>query len=178
MSLIVDKRKSSQYLIAPNEHCRPVGSRPVLLQWVCIEQALRIQIAPRGAAPELREIMGIELHQVLNYWRLRRRGARDRYHGLIFDAWVHHVGLCPTPAVGAAHYTVGGRTRMLPVRGARGRKGLTVKVLISVLLAACLSGCLGNGGNIPHEDSEGATPHNEGAPLWHDGTPPPCVIRN
>lgn len=52
-----------------------------------------------------------------------------------------------------------------------------MKLLMTILLAACVGGCLGNGGNIPHEDSEGATPHNEGAPLCHDGTPPPCVIR-
>jgi hypothetical protein len=60
---------------------------------------------------------------------------------------------------------------------ARRRKGLTVKI-IALLLAACLTGCLGNGGNIPHEDSQGSTPHNEGAPLCRDGTPPPCVIRD
>jgi hypothetical protein len=88
------------------------------------------------------------------------------------------VGLCLTPAVGAGHYTEGRPTRMLPAEGARRRKGMAMKVLMSVLLAACLTGCLGIGGNIPHEDSEGATPHNEGAPLCHDGTPPPCVIRN
>lgn len=55
---------------------------------------------------------------------------------------------------------------------------MTMKLLMTVLLAACVAGCLGNGGNVPHEDSEGSTPHNEGAPLCHDGTPPPCVIRN
>lgn len=53
-----------------------------------------------------------------------------------------------------------------------------MKLLMTTLLAACVTACLGNGGNIPHADSEGATPHNEGAPLCHDGTPPPCVIRN
>jgi hypothetical protein len=53
-----------------------------------------------------------------------------------------------------------------------------MRLIIAVLLAVCMNGCLGNGGNIPHEDSEGVTPHNEGAPLCHDGTPPPCVIRN
>ena len=53
-----------------------------------------------------------------------------------------------------------------------------MKLIVTILLAACVTGCLGNGGNIPHEDSEGATPHNEGAPLCRDGTPPPCVIRN
>jgi hypothetical protein len=53
-----------------------------------------------------------------------------------------------------------------------------MKLLMTILLGACVTGCLGNGGNIPHEDSEGTTPHNEGAPLCHDGTPPPCVIRN
>ncbi|HEY2675725.1 MAG TPA: hypothetical protein VGI65_02075 [Steroidobacteraceae bacterium] len=58
-------------------------------------------------------------------------------------------------------------------------KGAIVKRLSIVLFAACiLSGCLGNGGNIPHEDSIGATPENEGAPLCHDGTPPPCTIRD
>jgi hypothetical protein len=53
-----------------------------------------------------------------------------------------------------------------------------VKSLMTLVLVACVSGCLGNGGNIPHEDSEGTTPRNEGATLCHDGTPPPCVIRN
>jgi len=53
-----------------------------------------------------------------------------------------------------------------------------VKLIITVLLAACVTGCLGNGGNIPHEGSEGSTPRNEGAPLCRDGTPPPCVIRD
>jgi hypothetical protein len=52
-----------------------------------------------------------------------------------------------------------------------------MKSLMTILLLACMTGCLGSG-NIPHEDSEGATPHNEGPPLCHDGTPPPCVIRN
>jgi hypothetical protein len=55
---------------------------------------------------------------------------------------------------------------------------LSMKLLLTVLLAGCMAGCLGNGGNIPHEDSAGSTPRNEGAPLCHDGTPPPCVIRN
>jgi|GEM_PF-3750011 hypothetical protein len=53
-----------------------------------------------------------------------------------------------------------------------------MKLIASILLAVCMNGCLGNGGNIPHEDSEGVTPRNEGATLCHDGTPPPCVIRN
>ena len=53
-----------------------------------------------------------------------------------------------------------------------------MKLIMMILATVCLTGCLGTGGNIPHEDSEGATPHNEGAPLCHDGTPPPCVIRN
>jgi len=55
-------------------------------------------------------------------------------------------------------------------RTARGRKGLILKLVITVLLAACVSGCLGSGGNIPHEDSAGSTPRNEGAPLCRDGT--------
>jgi hypothetical protein len=67
---------------------------------------------------------------------------------------------------------------MLLAHSARRRKGMTMKLLMTTLLAACVTACLGNGGNIPHADSEGATPHNEGAPLCHDGTPPPCVIRN
>jgi|HubBroStandDraft_5_1064220.scaffolds.fasta_scaffold2007612_1 hypothetical protein len=67
---------------------------------------------------------------------------------------------------------------MLLTHGARGAKGMTMKLLMTILLAGCLGGCLGNGSNVPHEDSEGSTPHNEGAPLCHDGTPPPCVIRN
>lgn len=75
------------------------------------------------------------------------------------------------------YYTEGPTTRILLTQNARRRKGRTMKSIIAILLAACVTGCLGNGGNIPHEDSEGATPHNEGAPLCHDGTPPPCVIR-
>jgi hypothetical protein len=67
---------------------------------------------------------------------------------------------------------------MLLLSRARRRQGRAVKLLLTILLSACVAGCLGNGGNIPHEDSEGTTPHNEGAPLCHDGTPPPCVIRN
>ena len=77
----------------------------------------------------------------------------------------------------ANHYTEARSTRMIFSGKARRRKGMTMKVLMTILLAACVTGCLGNGGNVPHEDSEGATPHNEGAPLCHDGTPPPCVIR-
>ena len=53
-----------------------------------------------------------------------------------------------------------------------------MKLLVTVLLAACVAGCLGSGGGIPHEDSEGATPRNEGPTLCRDGTPPPCVIRD
>jgi hypothetical protein len=53
-----------------------------------------------------------------------------------------------------------------------------MKLIATFLLAACLAGCLGSGGNIPHDDSEGSTPRNEGAPLCRDGTPPPCVIRS
>jgi hypothetical protein len=67
---------------------------------------------------------------------------------------------------------------MLSFQNARRREGITMKLVMTILLAACVTGCLGNGGNIPHEDSPGSTPHNEGAPLCHDGTPPPCVIRN
>jgi hypothetical protein len=88
------------------------------------------------------------------------------------------VGFRLTPAEGANHYTEAGTRRMLLRCSARRRKGLTMKTFMTILLAACVTGCLGNGGNIPHEDSEGSTPHNEGAPLCHDGTPPPCVIRN
>jgi hypothetical protein len=54
-----------------------------------------------------------------------------------------------------------------------------MKLLLAALLCAGISGCLGGGGGgIPHEDSEGSTPRNEGASLCHDGTPPPCVIRD
>jgi hypothetical protein len=80
--------------------------------------------------------------------------------------------------MGSTYYTAGTPSRMLHSENARRRKGMTMKLVMSILLAACMTGCLGNGGNIPHEDSEGSTPHNEGAPLCRDGTPPPCVIRN
>lgn len=51
-----------------------------------------------------------------------------------------------------------------------------MKLVMTMLLATYLTACVG--GNIPHDDSEGSTPRNEGAPLCHDGTPPPCTIRN
>jgi hypothetical protein len=80
--------------------------------------------------------------------------------------------------MGSTYYTARTPARMLASQNARRRKGMTMKLVMTILLTACVSGCLGNGGNIPHEDSAGSTPHNEGAPLCHDGTPPPCVIRN
>ena len=54
-----------------------------------------------------------------------------------------------------------------------------MRLIVTVLLAVCINGCLGNGGNIPHEDSEGATPHNEGPPpVPRRNTPALRVIRN
>jgi hypothetical protein len=56
-----------------------------------------------------------------------------------------------------------------------------MKLTCALIVVCVLAGCSGNGGNggtIPHADSEGSTPRNEGAPLCHDGTPPPCTIRN
>lgn len=80
--------------------------------------------------------------------------------------------------MGSTYYTARKSASMLLFQNARRRQGMTMKFVMTILLAACVTGCLGNGGNIPHEDSQGSTPHNEGAPLCHDGTPPPCVIRN
>jgi hypothetical protein len=54
-----------------------------------------------------------------------------------------------------------------------------MKIIIGLLMSACLlTGCLGNGSTIAHDDGEGAVPHDAGPDLCHDGTPPPCTIRN
>ena len=109
---------------------------------------------------------------------MRGAGLRHLHRSLICPIFAHCVGLRPTPAVGSSHYTEDAGTRILLSLSRAGAKVKPMKLIMTILLAACVTGCLGNGGNIPHEDSEGATPHNEGAPLCRDGTPPPCVIRN
>jgi hypothetical protein len=55
----------------------------------------------------------------------------------------------------------------------------TMKAITGLLLAACLlTGCMGNGSTISHDDGEGSVNHDAGPDLCHDGTPPPCTIRN
>jgi hypothetical protein len=66
VSSIIDEAKSGQYAIAPNQHRGPIGLGPVLLQRIGIEQPMRIQIAARRAAPEFREIVRVELYEILN----------------------------------------------------------------------------------------------------------------
>jgi hypothetical protein len=54
-----------------------------------------------------------------------------------------------------------------------------MKLISGLLMAAwLLTGCAGNGSVIAHDDGEGAVPHEAGPDLCHDGTPPPCTIRN
>ena len=54
-----------------------------------------------------------------------------------------------------------------------------MKLISGFLISACLLvGCAGNGSTIAHDDGEGAVPHDSGPDLCHDGTPPPCTIRN
>jgi hypothetical protein len=54
-----------------------------------------------------------------------------------------------------------------------------MKSIFGLLITACLlGGCAGNGSTIAHDDGEGAVPHDAGPDLCHDGTPPPCTIRD
>ncbi len=57
-------------------------------------------------------------------------------------------------------------------------KGTTVKLLTSVLVAACLmAGCVA-GSTVPHDDSPGSVKRDEGPVLCRDGTTPPCNDRD
>lgn len=51
-----------------------------------------------------------------------------------------------------------------------------MKILLSVLTAALLAGCMA-GGNISHEDSPGAKKSDSGPALCRDGSTPPCNDR-
>jgi hypothetical protein len=54
-----------------------------------------------------------------------------------------------------------------------------MKLIAGFLMITCLlAGCAGNGSTIAHDDGEGSVPRNAGPDLCHDGTPPPCTIRN
>lgn len=54
-----------------------------------------------------------------------------------------------------------------------------MKIVARVLMIAwMLTGCAGNGSTIAHDDGEGSVPHEAGPDLCHDGTPPPCTIRD
>jgi len=60
----------------------------------------------------------------------------------------------------------------------RGAKGVIVKTVASLLVAAWLiSGCL-TGGNVSHEDSPGAVKRDAGPALCRDGSTPPCNDRD
>jgi hypothetical protein len=53
-----------------------------------------------------------------------------------------------------------------------------MKILISLLIAACIaSGCVA-GSTISHEDSPAAVKRDAGPDLCRDGTTPPCVSRD
>jgi hypothetical protein len=54
-----------------------------------------------------------------------------------------------------------------------------MKLLSSLILAACIvSGCM-TSNNVAHDDGEAGTgrAHDGGPTLCRDGTPPPCTIR-
>jgi hypothetical protein len=51
-----------------------------------------------------------------------------------------------------------------------------VKIAISLLIAACLAGCVA-GSNVSHEDSPGAVKRDAGPVLCKDGSTPPCNDR-
>jgi hypothetical protein len=54
----------------------------------------------------------------------------------------------------------------------------TMKVLISLLIGACLTaGCVA-GSNVTHEDSPGAVKRDAGPALCRDGSTPPCNDRD
>ena len=69
-------------------------------------------------------------------------------------------------------------TRVKPLNDAN--RGGTMKGIVSMLLVSLLaSACMGAGsGRVPHEDSLGAMPTDAGPMLCHDGTPPPCPLRD
>jgi hypothetical protein len=53
-----------------------------------------------------------------------------------------------------------------------------LKIVITLLIAACLTaGCV-SGGNISHDDSPGVTKRDAGPTLCRDGTTPPCNDRD
>jgi PBP1b-binding outer membrane lipoprotein LpoB len=53
-----------------------------------------------------------------------------------------------------------------------------MKIIASVLAAACLlSGCV-SGTNVAHEDSPGMQQRDQGPALCHDGSTPPCNTRS
>jgi hypothetical protein len=63
------------------------------------------------------------------------------------------------------------RCRMGPCQGG------TVKIALTLLIAAYLAtGCVA-GSNISHEDSPGATKRDAGPALCRDGSTPPCNDR-
>jgi hypothetical protein len=53
-----------------------------------------------------------------------------------------------------------------------------MKIVLSLLLAACLaSGCF-SGSAVTHEDSPAAVKRSEGPALCRDGSVPPCTPRD
>jgi hypothetical protein len=53
-----------------------------------------------------------------------------------------------------------------------------MRIFISVVIAAHLLSACASGGNIPHDDSPGATTRDSGPVLCRDGSTPPCNDRD
>ena len=53
-----------------------------------------------------------------------------------------------------------------------------MKIVITLLIAACLASGCAAGSNISHEDSPAAVKRDQGPVLCRDGTIPPCNDRD
>lgn len=53
-----------------------------------------------------------------------------------------------------------------------------MKVIVSLLITACLACGCASGGNIAHDDSPAATKRDSGPTLCRDGSTPPCNDRD
>src|ERR1700690_2875254 len=70
MSLVIDQREPGQYVVMPDEPCRPAWPDPIQAQWVVLESAVGVQVPARCARPPFRKIMRIELDEVFKDPRL------------------------------------------------------------------------------------------------------------